>query len=89
MDPSLSNKDASATIGIVLLLRRLRTYRILGYGVAVLAVGFASALQWLLREQFADAPFLTIYPAVIVATLVGGLGPGFLSAILAGASQFG
>ena len=89
MDSGLSHKDASVTIGIMLRLRRLRAYPVLGYGVALLAVGFASALQWLLREQFAGAPFLTIYPAVIVATLVGGLGPGLFSAILAGASQFG
>ena len=89
MDPGRSNKDASATIRIMLLLRRLRTYPILGYGVAFLAVGFASALQWLFKEQFAGAPFLTIYPAVIVATLVGGLAPGLFSAILAGVSQFG
>jgi two-component sensor histidine kinase len=32
---------------------------------------------------------LTIYPAVILTTLVGGLGPGLLSAVLAGASQWG
>ena len=89
MDPGLSNKDASVTLRIMLLLRRLRAYPVFGFGVAVLAVGFASALQWLLREQFADAPFLTIYPAVIVATLVGGLAPGLFSAILAGVSQFG
>lgn len=73
----------------MLVLRRLREYPILGYGVAILVVGFASALQWLLREQYAGAPFLTIYPAVIVATLVGGLAPGLFSAALAGASQFG
>jgi two-component sensor histidine kinase len=89
MDPGPSHKDASPTLAIMLLLRRLRTYPVLGYGVAVLAVGFASVLQWLLREQLAGAPFLTIYPAVIVATLVGGLAPGLFSAVLAGVSQFG
>lgn len=89
MNPGLSNKHASLLIGTVLVLRRLRGYRVLGYAVAILAVGFATGLQWLLRDQFADAPFLTIYPAVIVATLIGGLAPGFFSAVLAGASQFG
>lgn len=89
MGSGLSDKDASVTIGVMLLLRRLRTYPVLGYGVAILAVGLASALQWLFREQFAGVPFLTIYPAVIVATLVGGLAPGLFSAVLAGVSQFG
>ncbi len=89
MNPGLTNRRESVLIGIVLVLRRLREYPVLGYGVAILAVGFASALQYLLHDQFADAPFLTIYPAVIVATLVGGLAPGLFSAVLAGASQFG
>lgn len=89
MKHSLSKKEASLAIAIVLVLRRLRGYRLLGYGVAILSIGFATALQWLLKEQYADAPFLTIYPAVIVATLIGGLLPGFFSAVLAGASQFG
>ena len=89
MNSDHSDKGVLATIGVMLVLRRLRTYPLMGYGVAILTVGFASALQWLLKAQYADAPFLTIYPAVIMATLVGGLLPGFFSAILAGASQFG
>jgi two-component sensor histidine kinase len=89
MNPGLSRMGASAIIGIVLVLRRLRGYPVLGYGAAILAIGFASALQWLLREQFAGAPFLTIYPAIIIATVIGGLGPGLFAAVLAGASQFG
>lgn len=89
MNPDYSRKGASIIIGIVLGLRRLRQYPVLGYGAAILTIGSASALQWLLREQFAGAPFLTIYPAVIIATVVGGLGPGLFAAALAGASQFG
>jgi two-component sensor histidine kinase len=89
MNPDFSHKGASAIIGIVLVLRRLRANPMLGYGAAILAVGIASVLQWLFREQFAGAPFLTIYPAVIVATVVGGLLPGLFAAVLAGASQFG
>jgi two-component sensor histidine kinase len=72
----------------VLVLRRLRGHPLLGYNAAVIAVGLASALQWLLKEQYAGAPFLTIYPAVIIATLVGGLLPGLFAAFLAGASEF-
>ncbi len=52
-------------------------------------VGFATALQWLAQAQFAGAPFLTIYPAIILITLIGGLDAGFLGALLAGISQWG
>jgi diguanylate cyclase (GGDEF)-like protein len=83
------NKDASIIIGLALALRRTRKRSVLAYAIALLLVGSASLLQWQLEEQYAGAPFLTIYPAVILATVVGGLGPGLFSAILAGASQFG
>jgi len=89
MNPGLPHKGTSLVIGIVTVLRRLRGYPVLGYGFAIFAVGSASALQWLLKEQYAGAPFLTIYPAIIVVTLVGGVAPGFFGAALAGASQFG
>ncbi len=57
--------------------------------MAFVIVGFAAILQWLAQDQFAGAPFLTIYPAIIVTTLTGGLGAGFLAAVLAGVSQWG
>ena len=50
--------------------------------MAFVSVGLAGGLQWLAQDQYAGAPFLTIYPAVILTSLVGGLGPGFLSAAL-------
>ncbi len=56
--------------------------------MAFATVGLAVLLQWLAQDQFAGAPFLTIYPAVILSTLIGGLGAGFLAAALAGASQW-
>jgi two-component sensor histidine kinase len=45
-------------------------------------------LQWLALAQYAGAPFLTIYPAIILAALIGGRGPGFLAAVLAGGAQW-
>ena len=57
--------------------------------MAFVSMGLAGGLQWLAQDQYAGAPFLTIYPAVILTTLVGGLGPGFLSAALAAALQWG
>ena len=57
--------------------------------MAFVAVGLATLIQWLGQDQYGNAPFLTIYPAVILTTLGGGLGAGFLSAVLAGLSQWG
>ena len=74
---------------VVRLLQALRRHPSIGYTMAFVTVGLASAVQWLGQEFYAGAPFLTIYPALIVTTLIGGLGAGFVAAILAGASQWG
>jgi PAS domain S-box-containing protein len=56
-----------------------------GYAIAVAAVG----CSWLLRigigATVADGwpPYVTFFPAVMVAALLGGLGPGFLATALA------
>ena len=90
MQLSPFNKTGAPAVGRILQVStRLRQHRSLGYAVAVLAVGVAVLLQWLGQEQYGGAPFLTIYPAVILATLIGGLGPGILAAVLAGVSQWG
>jgi two-component sensor histidine kinase len=90
MRPSSFNKlGTSAAIRVLEVSKQLRQHQVFGYAMAVIAIGSASLLQWLVQDGYAGAPFLTIYPAVILATLVGGLGPGFLSAVLAGVSQFG
>lgn len=80
-------RDIALTLALT--LRYIRRRPILAYAMAFLLIGFASLLQWQLQGQYAGAPFLTIYPAIILATLAGGSGPGIVSAILAGASQFG
>ncbi len=89
MNSKFSNTGASIAIGVALALRLVRRRPILAYTVATLLIGFASLLQWQLQDQYAGAPFLIIYPAVILATFAGGLAAGLFSAILAGASQFG
>jgi two-component sensor histidine kinase len=86
---SLSKPGVSAAVRILQISKQLRQHPSLGYAVAFLAIGFATLLQWVAQDQFAGAPFLTIYPAVILTTLIGGLGAGFLAAVLAGASQWG
>ena len=69
--------------------RRLGGRRVwIGYVLAIAAVG----LGWLLRLGLtawvgAGLPtYITFYPAVMIAALVGGLWPGLLATLLAGAS---
>jgi PAS domain S-box-containing protein len=55
----------------------------LRYGTAVLAVAAATGARVALYGPLhGGQPFLTFFPAVIVATLYGGLGPGLLSVAL-------
>jgi two-component system, sensor histidine kinase PdtaS len=90
MEPtSRESSGASAAAGILQISKQLRQHPSVGYAVAFLSIAAASLIQWLGQDQYAGSPFLTIYPAIILTTLIGGLGPGFLSAILAGISQWG
>src|ERR1017187_2183928 len=53
------------------------------YVIAVLAVAAAVALRaWLLGSLGTRAPFITFYPAVILAALCGGLPAGLLATAL-------
>jgi two-component sensor histidine kinase len=86
--PPLSSTHAAIVLRILQVAKGVRQYPILGYATAVGIVGLTTLIQWLASTQYAGAPFLTIYPAVILAALFGGRGPGFLAAVLAGASQW-
>jgi two-component sensor histidine kinase len=85
----LTKPGAAAAVRILQTSKQLRQHPSIGYAMAFVSVGSAVVIQWLAQDQYSGAPFLTIYPAVILATLIGGLGPGFLAAVLAGASQWG
>jgi two-component sensor histidine kinase len=90
MQRSPFNKTgAAAAVHILRTAKELRQYPILGYAMAFVTVGLATLLQWAAQSQYAGSPFLTIYPAVILAALIGGRGPGFLAAVLSGGSQWG
>ncbi|HYA07510.1 MAG TPA: HWE histidine kinase domain-containing protein [Xanthobacteraceae bacterium] len=80
---------AAAAARILQASKKLRQHPSLGYAMAFVSVGAAALVQWLAAAQYAGAPFLLIYPAVILTTLIGGLGAGFLAAVLAGGSQWG
>ena len=53
-----------------------------GYTLAVVGVGVAALVRWTLLRFVGDLPYLTFYPAVFVAALIGGTGPGVLATIL-------
>lgn len=88
MQSSFNEAGTLAAIRILQIAKELRRHWLLGYSATFAAIGLASLFQWLVQSQYDGAPFLTIYPAVIIVTLIGGLGPGLLSALLAGISQF-
>ncbi|MDJ0387306.1 PAS domain S-box protein [Roseomonas sp. E05] len=62
--------------------------RVPAYGLAIVAVLLALAGRLLLAGVLPPAgfPFLTFFPAVILATLFGGIGPGLLATFLSTAA---
>ncbi len=66
---------------------RVRQNPIAAYGIAVAAVALATLLRWLLGAQVVEGvPFITYYPAIIIATLAGGFWPGILATVLSSAA---
>jgi PAS domain S-box-containing protein len=54
------------------------------YLAALVAVAAALLLRWAIQRAVGELPaFITFYPAVIVAALLGGLGPGLAASSLA------
>ena len=69
--------------------RVFRGHPAIGYLVAFVSVGLATALQWWASDFYQGAPFVTIYPAVVITAFVGGYPAGLLSAVLAGLCRNG
>jgi K+-sensing histidine kinase KdpD len=65
-----------------------RGHPAIGYVVAFVSVDAATTLQWWASDFYQGAPFLTIYPAVVITAFVSGYPAGLLSAVLAGLSQW-
>lgn len=62
---------------------RARRSPVAAFGIAVLLVAVAALIRWLLTDyMYERAPFITFYSAIILATLLGGLWPGILAALL-------
>ena len=67
------------------LLRNRSIAPFMIYGLTVLAVGVAAALQWTLAQEFGPLPtYVMFYPAMMLSALVGGVGPGLLATGLGG-----
>jgi len=58
------------------------------YLMAVLLVGVALAVRWMIAPPSAGIPFLTFFPAAALSAIIGGLGPGLLAAGLGAALAY-
>src|SRR6266702_6055140 len=66
---------------------RVRQNPIAGHGIAVAAVALATFARWVVGGQVVEGlPFITYYPAIIIATLAGGFWPGVLATALSSAA---
>src|SRR5215471_4755293 len=55
------------------------------YALALFCVVVAGLVRWAMGQWFEGViPFVTFFPAVLLAALVGGIGPGILAALLGG-----
>ena len=65
---------------------RVRRNPIAAYGIAVTSVALATLVRWIIGGQVVEGlPFITGYPAIIIATLAGGFWPGVLAMVLSSA----
>lgn len=56
------------------------------YGAAVIITMAAVGLRLATADLFQGFPFITIFPAILLSTYVGGLGAGLLALVLGGAA---
>jgi PAS domain S-box-containing protein len=64
------------------LLLRAQRHPLTAYGSAILLVGSASLIGWAIGDSIFGVPFITFPPAIVLATLIGGLRPGVLAVAL-------
>ena len=88
---SLSSRSREISSGLsravrelILWTGRLRLVPLLGYALSCLIIGLALGIRLLLGDALQGVPYITIFPAVIIATFLGGLGPGLLAMALGG-----
>jgi PAS domain S-box-containing protein len=62
---------------------RGRRNPVTGYVATFAAVAAATLVRWLVSGAIVEGvPFITYYPAIIIAALIGGLWPGILATVL-------
>jgi two-component sensor histidine kinase len=66
-------------------IRGWRTNPAIGYSIAAGAILISIGLRFLIEPHVtAGLPFITFFPAIILTTFLGGLGPGIAVAVIAG-----
>jgi two-component sensor histidine kinase len=63
-------------------IRRLRAHSVLGLAVALLAFLLAFFLRYSFGDELYTVPFITLFPAILISALVGGVWVGVLVALL-------
>ncbi len=64
----------------------LRPGTVGAYTLAIVSVGVATALRLALDPYVEGAQFVTLFPAVVITTLISGVGAGFVSAVISTAA---
>src|SRR5262245_45442071 len=76
----------STDIGVRRLDERIQLLRknpFAAYGIAIAAVAVATIFRWSIGEYvLGRTPFTVYFPAIVLATLLGGFLPGMLATIL-------
>jgi len=71
--------------GLAERMQHLRQNPFAAYGIALAAVGVATIIRWAIGDYVPGRiPFTLYFPAIVLATLLGGLWPGVLATILSG-----
>ena len=80
--------ENSPAIRFLSACKRIREH---AYAPYLIATGCAAAgflAQWYGQSHYEGAPFITLYPAVVAATLFGGFAAGLFAAALDGVAQW-
>jgi two-component sensor histidine kinase len=73
---------------LVLALRDLRRRPWLGLIASLGVLALAFLLRYALGEKLQDVPFITLFPAILIAALIGGLWVGILVTLLSGVAAW-
>src|SRR5215471_7107890 len=69
--------------GLAERVQRLRQNPFAAYGIALAAVGVATIIRWAIGDYvLGRIPFTVYFPAIVLATLLGGFWPGMLATTL-------